>query len=242
MDGRRRACPTWTHRRCYSPRTGASHPTTTSSSTTSRSTPAAQCGTPARADRPTRLRCPSRRCRRTSTGSCWPPPPTAGRSVRCPGLRLAVNDAASGAPLAEFAMSASEETAFVTGEFYRRGGAWKFRAVGQGYASGLAGLATDFGISVGEPTRLPPPHRLRLHRPRHRRRRPVSRPAPPRLRRHRRPTPASRLVPRRHRRHHHPPALPRRSRRPAHRSTSTRDGSAWSRAAGSAWSRPARHR
>ena len=37
------------------------------------------------------------------------------------------------------------------GELYRRQGAWKFRAVGQGYASGLAGLATDFGISVGRP-------------------------------------------------------------------------------------------
>jgi len=46
---------------------------------------------------------------------------------------------------------ASSETAFVLGEFYRRNGEWKFRAVGQGYASGLAGLATDFGIAVEEP-------------------------------------------------------------------------------------------
>ncbi|MER7576475.1 TerD family protein [Streptomyces sp. NPDC126514] len=45
---------------------------------------------------------------------------------------------------------ASSETAFVLGEFYRRNGAWKFRAVGQGYDSGLAGLATDFGIVVAE--------------------------------------------------------------------------------------------
>jgi hypothetical protein len=45
---------------------------------------------------------------------------------------------------------ATTETAFVSGELYRRGGQWKFRAVGQGYASGLAGLATDFGISVDE--------------------------------------------------------------------------------------------
>ncbi|MCL7429435.1 TerD family protein [Streptomyces sp. YS415] len=45
---------------------------------------------------------------------------------------------------------ASSETAFVLGEFYRRDGAWKFRAVGQGYDSGLAGLATDFGIVVAE--------------------------------------------------------------------------------------------
>ncbi|WP_405737063.1 TerD family protein [Streptomyces sp. NBC_00028] len=43
---------------------------------------------------------------------------------------------------------AAGETAFVLGEFYRRNGEWKFRAVGQGWDSGLAGLATDFGIVV----------------------------------------------------------------------------------------------
>ncbi|WP_406477727.1 TerD family protein [Streptomyces sp. NBC_01615] len=51
---------------------------------------------------------------------------------------------------------ASSETAFVLGEFYRRNGEWKFRAVGQGYASGLAGLATDFGIAVEEPAEPAP--------------------------------------------------------------------------------------
>lgn len=45
---------------------------------------------------------------------------------------------------------AGVERAFVFGEFYRRNGEWKFRAVGQGYQSGLAGLATDFGIEVDE--------------------------------------------------------------------------------------------
>ena len=34
------------------------------------------------------------------------------------------------------------------GELYRRGDGWKFRAIGQGYASGLKGLAVDFGITV----------------------------------------------------------------------------------------------
>src|SRR5690606_13017463 len=48
-------------------------------------------------------------------------------------------------------MAAGTETAFIGGELYRRQGKWKFRAVGQGYASGLAGLATDFGITVDEP-------------------------------------------------------------------------------------------
>jgi stress response protein SCP2 len=43
------------------------------------------------------------------------------------------------------------ETALVVMEIYRRGGAWKARAVGQGYANGLAGIATDFGVTVEEP-------------------------------------------------------------------------------------------
>ncbi len=44
---------------------------------------------------------------------------------------------------------ASSETAMVFGELYRRGAEWKFRAIGQGYASGLRGIALDFGVSVG---------------------------------------------------------------------------------------------
>ncbi|WP_052868316.1 TerD family protein [Streptomyces niger] len=43
------------------------------------------------------------------------------------------------------------ETALVVVEVYRRNGAWKVRAVGQGYANGLAGIATDFGVTVEEP-------------------------------------------------------------------------------------------
>ncbi|WP_420821794.1 TerD family protein [Pseudonocardia broussonetiae] len=44
---------------------------------------------------------------------------------------------------------ASTETAMLFGELYRRGPEWKFRAIGQGYASGLAGIARDFGVNVG---------------------------------------------------------------------------------------------
>jgi len=47
------------------------------------------------------------------------------------------------------------ETALVVIEVYRRAGAWKARAVGQGYANGLAGIATDFGVSVDEPAAAP---------------------------------------------------------------------------------------
>ena len=44
---------------------------------------------------------------------------------------------------------ASVETAMVFGEVYRHSGEWKFRAIGQGYASGLGGIAKDFGVNVG---------------------------------------------------------------------------------------------
>ncbi|WP_456860763.1 TerD family protein [Geodermatophilus sp. SYSU D00691] len=43
---------------------------------------------------------------------------------------------------------ASTETAMVFGELYRNGSEWKFRAVGQGYSTGLAGIARDFGVDV----------------------------------------------------------------------------------------------
>lgn len=43
---------------------------------------------------------------------------------------------------------ASTETAMVFGELYRRNGEWKFRAIGQGYASGLRGIALDYGVNV----------------------------------------------------------------------------------------------
>jgi stress response protein SCP2 len=42
------------------------------------------------------------------------------------------------------------ERAVLLMELYRRGEGWKLRAIGQGYANGLAGLATDFGIDVAE--------------------------------------------------------------------------------------------
>ena len=74
------------------------------------------------------------------------------------GLSVRLVDEATGAQLARFDVpSAATETAFVLGELYRRGGAWKFRAVGQGWASGLAGLATDYGISVDELADSAPP-------------------------------------------------------------------------------------
>jgi tellurite resistance protein TerA len=74
-----------------------------------------------------------------------------------PDLYIEVQDAAQGAAVARFDNpGATTETAFVLGEFYRRQGAWKFRAVGQGYSSGLEGLATDYGITVDEPQQTAP--------------------------------------------------------------------------------------
>ncbi|CAM5500557.1 VWFA domain-containing protein OS=Streptomyces aurantiogriseus OX=66870 GN=GCM10010251_04970 PE=3 SV=1 [Streptomyces aurantiogriseus] len=66
------------------------------------------------------------------------------------GLTLRLLDSGSLAELARFEMQGDTETAFIGGELYLREGRWKFRAVGQGYASGLAGLATDFGITVDD--------------------------------------------------------------------------------------------
>ncbi|MER5888159.1 TerD family protein [Streptomyces sp. NPDC001941] len=77
-----------------------------------------------------------------------------GTFGRVPGLFVRVIDSSSGSEIARYdSQDASVETAFILGELYRRQGAWKFRAVGQGYGSGLEGLATDFGISVDEPQR-----------------------------------------------------------------------------------------
>ena len=74
-----------------------------------------------------------------------------GTFGQVPGLHLRLLEQDSGAEVARFDITdASTETAFVFGELYLRGGVWKFRAVGQGYASGLAGLATDFGITVDD--------------------------------------------------------------------------------------------
>ncbi|OZE36127.1 MULTISPECIES: TerD family protein [unclassified Rhodococcus (in: high G+C Gram-positive bacteria)] len=63
---------------------------------------------------------------------------------------IRVVDKSDNRELARFDLSedASTETAMVFGELYRHNVEWKFRAIGQGYASGLAGIARDFGINV----------------------------------------------------------------------------------------------
>jgi tellurium resistance protein TerD len=44
---------------------------------------------------------------------------------------------------------ASIETAMIFGELYRNNEEWKFKAIGQGYAGGLAAVARDYGVSLG---------------------------------------------------------------------------------------------
>ncbi len=63
---------------------------------------------------------------------------------------IRVVNQANGQEIARYDLSedASNETAMVFGELYRNGAEWKFRAVGQGYASGLAGIARDYGVNV----------------------------------------------------------------------------------------------
>jgi tellurium resistance protein TerD len=63
---------------------------------------------------------------------------------------IRVVDQATSNELARYDLTedASTETAMVFGELYRNGAEWKFRATGQGYASGLAGIARDFGVNL----------------------------------------------------------------------------------------------
>ncbi|MHB9864060.1 CAP domain-containing protein [Streptomyces sp. YIM S03343] len=73
---------------------------------------------------------------------------------------------AGGRRVARFAPPPPQrETVLLLAELYRRSPGWKLRALGQGYADGLAGLARDFGVRVTDDpaplrtTTLPAPHR-----------------------------------------------------------------------------------
>ncbi|WP_073864712.1 TerD family protein [Streptomyces sp. CB01249] len=83
-------------------------------------------------------------------------PDEAGRTFQGVEPTATVRNADDGTVLASFTPPRlGTETALVIMEVYRRGGAWKVRAVGQGYANGLAGIATDFGVTVEEPAAPP---------------------------------------------------------------------------------------
>ncbi|MFF8732576.1 TerD family protein [Streptomyces sp. NPDC015171] len=83
-------------------------------------------------------------------------PDAAGQTFQGIEPTATVRDADGGAALASFTPpQLGTETALVIVEIYRRGDQWKARAVGQGYANGLAGIATDFGVTVEEPAAAP---------------------------------------------------------------------------------------
>ncbi|MGW0205619.1 TerD family protein [Streptomyces sp. NPDC003233] len=85
-------------------------------------------------------------------------PDAAGQTFQGIEPTATIRDADGGAVLATFTPpQLGAETALVVVEIYRRGGVWKARAVGQGYANGLAGIATDFGVTVEEPAAAAPP-------------------------------------------------------------------------------------
>ncbi|MBB5939678.1 CAP domain-containing protein [Streptomyces zagrosensis] len=81
-----------------------------------------------------------------------PGAPLGGLPV--PALSIAQGN---GAPLARFTPPRlGPETVLLLAEIYRRGGHWKVRALGQGYADGLAGVARDFGVDVLDEAPPPP--------------------------------------------------------------------------------------
>ncbi|GAA5019792.1 TerD family protein [Streptomyces siamensis] len=83
-------------------------------------------------------------------------PDAAGQTFQGIEPTATVRNADDNAVLATFTPPRlGTETALVVMEIYLRNGAWKARAVGQGYANGLAGIATDFGVTVEEPAPAP---------------------------------------------------------------------------------------
>ncbi|MFG2646209.1 TerD family protein [Streptomyces sp. NPDC048436] len=79
-------------------------------------------------------------------------PDAAGQTFQGVEPTATIRNADDGSVLATFTPpQLGGETALVIVEVYLRNGAWKARAVGQGYSNGLAGIATDFGVSVEEP-------------------------------------------------------------------------------------------
>lgn len=63
---------------------------------------------------------------------------------------IRVINAADNTEIARYDLSedASTEAAMIFGEIYRNDQEWKFRAIGQGYSSGLTGIATDYGVRI----------------------------------------------------------------------------------------------
>ncbi|MCX7095938.1 MAG: TerD family protein [Methylobacter sp.] len=63
-------------------------------------------------------------------------------------VRVVNKDSNSEVARYDLSEDASIETAMIFGEIYKHGAEWKFKAVGQGYAGGLAALARQYGINI----------------------------------------------------------------------------------------------
>ena len=63
-------------------------------------------------------------------------------------IRIANGDNGSEVVRYDLTEDYSTETAMVFGELYKHNGEWKFRAVGQGYAGGLAAMAMQYGLNA----------------------------------------------------------------------------------------------
>lgn len=74
------------------------------------------------------------------------------------GIFARLVDLSSGQEIARFDLQPTgmKETAITLAKLYRRNGQWKFRAVGQGFAGGLAPLARQYGVDVAEEAPAPP--------------------------------------------------------------------------------------
>ncbi|MFE5482877.1 TerD family protein [Streptomyces sp. NPDC056527] len=114
-------------------------------------------------------------------------PDAAGQTFQGIEPTATIRNADDGSVLATFTPpQLGTETALVIVEIYLRNGAWKARAVGQGYANGLAGIATDFGVSVDEePAAAAPPTPVAPAAP------PVAAPVDPRITAQTPPPPAA---------------------------------------------------
>lgn len=73
------------------------------------------------------------------------------------GARLIARARRAGTELSYMLADAGNEQAMIFAELYRHGTGWKLRAIGQGFAGGLAPLAEHYGVRVASETSAPLP-------------------------------------------------------------------------------------
>jgi|tagenome__1003787_1003787.scaffolds.fasta_scaffold19915695_2 tellurium resistance protein TerD len=73
---------------------------------------------------------------------------TLGRLKGCVVRVLNLADNAELVRSEDFAPALTSETAITLGELYRHEGGWKFKVIGAGYASGIKGIAAEYGLTL----------------------------------------------------------------------------------------------